>query len=128
MFVGYGKRPRHMRSKTWDASNGRASPTSPNGVNAKKQTAPYGPKKDREAFRRALVGIIRYGNNFSRYIAFLVKICFLPILLHAKANSRFHSDYSFGVGASLRPVARSTDDTNHWFRSIETYMFLNWHS
>ena len=47
----------------------------------------------------------------SRYIAFLVKICLLPILLHAKANARFHSDYSFGVGASLGPVARSTDGT-----------------
>ena len=63
MFLGYGKRPRHMRSKTWDASNGRASPTSPNGMNVKKQTAPYGPKKDREAFRRALVGIIRCGSS-----------------------------------------------------------------
>ena len=48
-----------MRSKTWEASNGRVSPPSPTGVNGKKPTAPYGPKKDRESFRRALVSIIR---------------------------------------------------------------------
>ena len=60
----------------------------------------------------------------SHEIAFLVKICFFPILLPAKANACFHSDYSFGAGASLGPVARSMVDTNHWFRSIETYIFL----
>ena len=60
MFAGYGKRPKHMRSKTWDASNGRVSPPSPPGANGKKQAASYAPKKDRESFRRALVGIIRY--------------------------------------------------------------------
>ena len=49
-----------MRSKTWDASNGRVSPPSPPGANGKKQAASYAPKKDRESFRRALVSIIRY--------------------------------------------------------------------
>lgn len=60
IFAGYGKRPKHMRSKTWDAGNGRVSPPSPPGANGKKLASTYAPKKDRESFRRALVGIIRY--------------------------------------------------------------------
>ena len=84
------------------------------------------PRKTERHFVELLLVLSGMG-IVSRYIAFIVKICFLPILLHAKANARFHSDYSFGVGASLGPVARSMVDTNHWFRSIETYMFL-WHS
>ena len=59
MFTGYGKKPKHMRSKTWDAGNGRVSPPSPPGTNGKKLAASYAPKKDRESFRRALVSIIR---------------------------------------------------------------------
>ena len=58
LFVGYGKKAKHMRSKTWNAGNGRVSPPSPPGTNGKK-LASYAPKKDRESFRRALVSIIR---------------------------------------------------------------------
>ncbi|EDO45806.1 predicted protein [Nematostella vectensis] len=55
------KKPKHLRSKTWDVPNGRGSPTSPPvpPINGKKQAATsYAPKKDREAFRSALVNII----------------------------------------------------------------------
>lgn len=62
MVIGFGKKPKHLRSKTWDAANGgRASPSSPSpppGTNGKKATTSYAPKKDREAFRSALVNII----------------------------------------------------------------------
>lgn len=59
MLLGYGKKAKHMRSKTWDVGNGRVSPPSPPATNGKK-IASYVPKKDRESFRRALVSIIRY--------------------------------------------------------------------
>ena len=58
MLLGYGKKAKHMRSKTWDVGNGRVSPPSPPATNGKK-IASYVPKKDRESFRRALVSIIR---------------------------------------------------------------------
>lgn len=58
ILLGYGKKAKHMRSKTWDVGNGRVSPSSPPATNGKK-IASYAPKKDRESFRRALVSIIR---------------------------------------------------------------------
>lgn len=61
MIVGFGKKPKHLRSKTWDATNGRDSPSSPSpspGTNGKKGAVSYAPKKDRESFRSALVNII----------------------------------------------------------------------
>ena len=61
LILGFGKKPKHLRSKTWDAANGRDSPSSPSpppGTNGKKGAASYAPKKDRESFRSALVNII----------------------------------------------------------------------
>ncbi|KXJ28065.1 dynein heavy chain 7, axonemal [Exaiptasia diaphana] len=60
-----GKKPKqHLRSKTWEGSNGSpSSPTPPGGT--KKQTSTYAPKKDREAFRSALVNIIMQDDGVS---------------------------------------------------------------
>lgn len=59
--LGFGKKAKHVRSKTWDAANGKTSPSSPSpppGTNGRKGGASYAVKKDRESFRSALVNII----------------------------------------------------------------------
>lgn len=61
MIIGFGKKSKHLRSKTWDAANGRSSPPPPSpppGANGRKAAASYAAKKDRESFRSALVNII----------------------------------------------------------------------
>jgi len=57
---GPAKKQKHVRSKTWDTANGHDLPSSPSppGMNGKKHGMAYAPKKDREAFRSALVNII----------------------------------------------------------------------
>ena len=61
MIIGFGKKAKHLRSKTWDAANGKTTPSPPSppsGTNGRKGGTSYAVKKDRESFRSALVNII----------------------------------------------------------------------